>query len=200
MTVKSFWDSCKHNYAHLRDNWIMKKNSERKLYFKPIFEMLNLDNKTVIDYGCGGGHIGVYLFNNYKINKYIGLDIAERSLIFSKRNLEKYNAEFHYVPIEFKNLNADVFITIACMQHFPDEVYLISFLENLNRSGIKQIMLHLRYGDSTKFNNAYDTCLNMGEACKTNHEFIKNYLTNYKLIHTDEKHINTNSVIYVYEL
>lgn len=193
--VRKFWETCRANYAHLRNNWTWDKESYRKTYFEDTFlNHINFENKTVIDYGCGGGYLGIHLFENYGIKKYIGIDIADRSLITTRKNLDGYNFEAHMTPIDFCVLGADVFITLATMQHFPDEKYLRLFLKNINESEISKVVLHIRHGEND-FNDAYNNPINKGRACMTNSRYISQQLSNYTLISKSEVTESDSQVI-----
>lgn len=189
--IKKFWEQCSQNYAHLKSNWELKIGSRRLNHFyKSFLRFVNFKDKIILDYGCGAGYLGKILFDKYGLKKYIGIDIAERSLIKARQILEGYNTEFHLTPKTFKNIEADIFISLACIQHFPDEEYLYNFLKNVNKSGISTLILQIRYGEETVFNNAYKIKKDFGMACVTNEEYIDERLRRYKLINVSGKGIS----------
>jgi hypothetical protein len=77
--VREFWEKCNTTFAHITtEDWLKDKKSLFNLYSNKIKEFkINPANKRIIDYGIGGGHLGMYLLENFKIKRYIGLDIAE---------------------------------------------------------------------------------------------------------------------------
>lgn len=174
-TARKFWETCGDGYAHLTAG----KFKQCVKWYTDIFSRMDLAGKTVIDYGCGGGWTGKLLFDRFKIGKYIGLDIAKRSVITSKTVLAGYNAEFHLIPIDFKGLGADVFVSLACIQHFPDEKFFTDFLRNIDESGIETLMLQIRGDKTTEFINQYDAGGNIGLCCVTNVEYILKHMKNY---------------------
>lgn len=155
--------------------------------YKKAFEKTSLHGKTVIDFGCGGGWTGKYLFAEKKIKAYLGIDIAQRSLDAAKKNLSEYpNSVFLLIDPnalpDFSQMTADYFVSLSCIQHFPDKEYLDYFLRSLNKSGIKNIILQVKYSKETKFREVpYKTTHDIGNACFTNSGYILSQMTNYKM-------------------
>ncbi|HUT63707.1 MAG TPA: class I SAM-dependent methyltransferase [Anaerolineae bacterium] len=177
-----YWDNCKGNFAHIKENWEIKPDSRRaRQLYDAFLGSLELRGKTVIDYGCGGGWFGKLLFDEYKIGKYVGLDVAHRSLKRSHENLENYreNVKLKFANEDFGCFNADVFISMAVIQHFPTVKYLDEFLVRLNTSGIQTIILHVRYGEKTEYCNPYVNNRDVKDAGVTNERHIGRILTNY---------------------
>lgn len=98
-------------------------------------------------------------------------------------NIDLYNVDNKDT---FNDLNADIFISQAVIQHFPDEKYLINFLKNVNNSNIEKVMLQIRYNEKTVFSNDYNQRENVRLACQTNSDYILGYLTNYSLVHSNK--------------
>jgi len=143
---------------------------------------MEFKNKTVIDYGLGGGWLGRYLFRNKEIKKYIGIDVAKRSLEVAENVLNQWvnQCKFCLTPVQFKHLRADIFISLACIQHFPSKDYLLGFLDNVDTSDIPDVVLQIRNGE-TDFNGAYEAEGDVGRACRTTPEFVSKYLPGYSL-------------------
>lgn len=195
--VKKFWNNPEQDgYAHRKYNYknvrlIENDNSltsSAKRHYDEWISKINWIDKTVVDYGIGGGYLGKLLFIMEDIKKYIGIDISERSIEKAKEILQDWNTEFYEPPVDFSLLNADIFVSMACIQHFPSYDYLVNFLQNINNSNVPVVMLQIRWGDETEFNNAYEYGKGVGKACKTNFFFVSNILTNYTLIHEGEVH------------
>lgn len=188
-----FWENCGLKYAHLIETSQRREdhffNGYKELLFDYIDSInLELKNKTVIDYGCGGGFLGKYLFRKYQIKKYIGLDIAKRSLAIAENNLINCEEkEFHIVPVRFSNFNADFLFSFSVFQHLPSKKSLKEILININNSGIKYIGLHYRHSEEIIFNNNYNIKNgNIGLCCLINSEYLEKKLTNYKIKYTSE--------------
>ena len=194
--VKEFWETCKGNYAHIRPSWEMTPEHKRAKEFHEYFiDDFYFADSTVLEYGCGGGYIGLYMLEHLYIKKYIGVDIAERSIDKAKEVLNDYNAELYLTPVDFSHYKADFFISIACIQHFHNEDYLVDFLDNVNNSMIHYVILQIRYSKNNKFSeiNQDTEILNNNELmCRTNSRFISEHLTEYRL--KKESKINKKSL------
>lgn len=193
--IKHFWENCSTTFAHITtDEWLKGKDNLYKLYDRNL-KYFNIDphNKTIVDYGIGGGYLGMYLLSNYKLKKYIGIDIAERSIKSAKTNLAPYkNIELHLTPVEFIDLNPDLFISLAVIQHFPSQAYLNDFLINLNNSKSKELLLQIRYDKKNKFSKSYETHSDARLGCQTNSNYMLSKLSNYKLENESKIEDRTN--------
>lgn len=179
--VEKFWDNSDKNFSHLTiPNWLINR------WEKYFLNKIDFNNKSVIDYGIGGGYLGKLLFDEYNLQKYVGIDISQRQLDHAKKYLKNTNSYFYKTPIQFNKLNADIFISQAVIQHFPNEEYLVDFLKNINFSNCEFIMLQIRHNKETKFSENYKKISDVAFACQTNHEYIVNYLYNYKLDFSSE--------------
>lgn len=188
--LDQFWNTCSVKFAHIEG----KQAKVPKMSAWEAGSLRNFGvskdvfaNKTVIDYGMGSGRMGVLLLTA-GAKKYIAIDIAQRQLDAAKKTLSEYDnfnlnifCEFHLAPIEFADLDADVFMTLACMQHFPSEEYLLEFMDNLNHSEIGRLLLQYRHAKPARFKKD-----NPSFACRTNADHLSELLTNYDLIHTSK--------------
>lgn len=188
---KIFWENCNPTFAHITINkWL--KNYQNLVqswdsnFLKYLNKIESLNNKTVIDYGIGGGYLGIYLYTKYNIAKYIGIDISDRQLKYASENLKKYhiNYELFITPINFNTIHCDIFISQAVIQHFPNIEYLDAFLNNINTSNIPIIMLQIRHNKNTVFNSGdYTNIKEVTYKCHTNEKYITSRLTNYEINH-----------------
>jgi SAM-dependent methyltransferase len=176
--MKIFWENCPYSTAHIGD-----RISQRAIkgYIQNCQPHISLDEKTVIDYGTGGGGIGEYITRIHRINKYIGIDISQRSIDVAKKRMSKFRKkEFYLTPVEFGDLGGDIFISLAVIQHFPDLHYTIDFFENLNRSKIPELFLQHRHADPAEFiGHKYKAVDKVLASCKINIGFMRDLLTNY---------------------
>lgn len=179
--IKNFWETVNPFYAHLKDG---KKDQYFSGYRDLIINYLEpfeLRGKKIIDYGCGGGFLGLLLFNEYQIKSYIGLDISERSLETAKERLKNFNCEFYESNITLKKFKTDYIFSFAVFQHIPEEKIMIDILKRFNESGVKKICLHYRYGKEIKFENQYEKNGNVGLCSFINSKFVSMFLSNYIL-------------------
>ncbi len=111
-SIKNYYEKTllKHKEGHKAVNWNSK--SSQYLRFKKICEVGNLQNKKILDVGCGLGHLVNYLNINKKKVDYIGIDISQK-MISKARRLESKNKKFYCKDIlkikksDLKLLHAD---------------------------------------------------------------------------------------------
>jgi trans-aconitate methyltransferase len=198
--ARKFWETCAFKYAHLTDEKQLAAGSLAEyVHRKGFIDHIDWKGKSVIDYGCGGGYIAKYLFEKCGIIECHCVDIAIRSLETSMLTLDGYPCTFSQTPVELKQLKADILFSVACIQHFPDLAHLDDFLANVNESGVKTAMLQIREHRVTRFNNAYLSGEDYGNACRTNKDHISGRLSNYEL-KSDWKHDIMNYQYLIYEL
>jgi len=78
--------------------WGNKKS--QKLRFKTLFRSLNLNDKKILDVGCGLGDMVKFIDSRSKNYNYLGIDIAKNMIFYCKKNIKKKNVKF---------INSDVF-------------------------------------------------------------------------------------------
>ena len=196
--VKNLWETCRPVDAHLQPEGrhIDKKTMLNR--YKNVLDIIDYDfkNKKVIDYGCGGGWLGIYLFEEKEINYYYGLDLAKRSLKEARKNLKKYKnktiKKMHLAvlsivnidkTIDFSKYEADILICLACMIHFPSIYFLLDFLKACDNSNCEKLIFEIRDKNIGTYidKKAYDTKIDFYTACLTDEKFISSCLYNYEL-------------------
>jgi len=193
MDVENFWNTCDTNFAHITVKGHLKNyQTLTSQWEKGFIKLFDWENKIVADYGIGAGWLGKYLFETKNINRYIGIDISNRSLEHSRNNLKNYNAQLFLTDeIDISTLDIDIFISQACIQHFPNLNYLEQFLESLNKSNCSKLMLQIAHSPTTTFNNdGYKTISQVVRACKTNKEFLQQNLNTYELEYSSDIYPN----------
>lgn len=160
--------------------------------YKYVTENLYLNNKTIIDYGCGGGLFGIHLFRwEYSPKKYIAIDVANRCINEARLNSMCWESEDRKTVVEiieidpiqlidFKELRAKVFIMLNVVRYFPDMEYTKMFFNKLNNSEIKEIVFNFKLGEKDSFRKEpYKTTYDIGNAneltLKTMFELMNNY-------------------------
>lgn len=178
--VVDFWDNkAPEYYAHLS----IDEQAQYKIWDRMLKDF-ELEDKTIIDYGAGGGWLGKFLFKFKNIAKYIAYDISQRSLNFIKNNLKNENIQLFLTtrPFTFKGKFADLLVSIATIQHMPNEEMLIDFLTKVNKSQVPNVLLQFKHSDKTTFNDTYDTIELVKNACLTNSDYVSDKLTEYVLV------------------
>lgn len=153
----------------------------------------NWQDKSVLDYGIGGGFLGKFLFSQYKLGKYVGVDISQKSLDAAKTNLASQMADgkvqLALTPQAFKQYTPDILVCQAVIQHFPSVTYLDDFLKNVNDSGAADVMLQVRYGPQTSASAKgyfdHESLSDVGQLLHTNSEYLSARLPAYNLVWTD---------------
>lgn len=172
ITRKQWWETCVPRWAHL----------EPREYDLAEFPF-GFKNKVVVDYGIGGGWFGKALFDQ-GIKKYIGIDIADRSIKKAKETLKGYNCEFLKAPCSL-DIGADILISLACIQHFTED-YFYYFLTELNISGIPILGLQIRRG-KLKFDPQ-----NVIYSCYAEPNNLSEILKNYTLVSVSKTYKENN--------
>lgn len=187
---KNFWETCSPVFSHLSFDGHHHDSLEKNLYNKELreaFGKFDFNDKKIVDFGCGGGLTSRFLFDNYKPRAYVGIDISDRSLAVAKERMSDHLDKCSFVPhdLNFKQHNADVFLCLACIQHFPSKNYIDNFFLNLNDSGIKDLILQYRFDVRASFKKV--TTYSEKEIVKTNLincHYYKDMLFKYILLRT----------------
>merc|ERR1712060_1024956 len=72
--AKQWWDS----KANAKFQHLDRRKVEPMLpIWKKFLRRFEWADKSVLDYGIGGGYLGELLFKKYDISRYVGVDISE---------------------------------------------------------------------------------------------------------------------------
>lgn len=176
---EEFWEQCDRAFAHLDINdHLVSQESLYNSWKRSFVKYFSWEGKSVADYGIGGGYLGQMLLSEFEIAKYSGIDISQRSLDEARDNLNTYTSQtaFYKSTVNFSTIDVDIFVSLACIQHFPNQEYLDSFLTNINNSTIPDVMLQIRRGNDLTFQPD-----NPILSCVTNYEYMSGLLSNYML-------------------
>ena len=187
--IKKFWENTNERNAHLglsgEEDYLLERADVL------VGKRMKVKDKTVIDFGCGGGYMGKYVLS-HGAKKYIGFDIAERSINRAKETTAEFadRAQFilHNHTWDFPSLKPDILVCLAVMIHFPAKSYLDNFLASVNTCGAKNLVLEIRNkGNGTVmqpqpyseacFKATPKTCL----TCETSPEYVAERLPAYEL-------------------
>ena len=126
-----YWDNCKGNFAHIKENWEIKPDSRRaRQLYDAFLGSLELRGKTVIDYGCGGG-CNLFGFSS-AISHYTGADVSLKTIEHAKIEAERRNVDADWIHIDIKNPESsferlessfDLVICTAVIMHLPNRDY-----------------------------------------------------------------------------
>jgi len=201
--INKFWESTTPQNAHL--GLTEKEASSRyKRAREAVGEVFPVKNKTVIDFGCGGGYIGKYVLD-HGAKKYVAYDVAARSIRRARQNTAGYEDKTTFIQLsdhrwDFAAHEPDMIVALAVMIHFPSVQYMDNFLASCERSGAKYLVLEIRNnGRGTVmqkepysagcFYASPKTCLTL----ETTPERVAAKLPNYELVgKTDPEKAPTN--------
>ena len=182
--------------AHLQEGQHINK-AGLNCIFREGFRGIGTDQKVILDYGCGGGFLGLFLFEgDYPIKQYIGVDITLRAIKATLERLDKWKSfkRVEATKIDPKNIpdlsifKVDILTCFNVVQHFPDKEYFEYFFEQLNNSEIPIIILNYRKGEKLTFQDEpYKRTHEINLACYNRIDDIKALLPNYKLIKSPKK-------------
>lgn len=179
--------------CHLDYNDVLKKSDLQKM-FKRVTADQELDGAKVLDYGCGGGLFGEYLFKHFQIKSYSGRDVAARAAAKAiERLVDIAGTDDSDVGLvdPYPDLITEEYDYIFCLnviQHMPDKEHLDRLLSVFNLSGAKKIILNFRAGDKLAFNKTpYKTTheINLANVCDMG--YIDKQLVEYKRVKTYKK-------------
>ena len=195
--IKKFWNNCDLHFAHnIIGGYLKDYSTITKKWCGYFIDKIDFKNKIVLDYGIGGAYLGKFLLDKKEIKYYHGVDISERSLFKANEILKPYdNTNLIITDNYYSDFdeNIDIFISQACIQHFPNEKYLIQFLEKINNIKPNTVILQItlnKFGTTIFNNKDYKYIKDVVRACYTTEDFLLKYLDNYKISFKNDKIAN----------
>jgi len=102
----------------------------------------SLNNKTILEIGCGNGVQTKYILNKYKPKSITGIDLNKENIKIANREKERRGIKNAYFRVDdaqqlskFKDDSIDVIINIESAFHYPDKPL---FLLTRKKSGLKR--------------------------------------------------------------
>jgi SAM-dependent methyltransferase len=119
-----FYDERVNKYGYSATSVGWKDSIQQNLRFDILTAELDLNNKKILDIGCGFGDLANYLISKeISVQEFIGVDVSRKMLEIAKKNTTtKVNASFLNVNV----LNDPINITV--------DIALMSGLLNLRQS------------------------------------------------------------------
>ena len=112
--------------------------------------MDNLDNKIILDYGCGPGNdlINISLLSNPK--KLIAVDVSQKAILLAQKRAKLHNLDVEFIKINetqkveiIKNHSIDVINSNGVLHHIENlEIIFSEFHRILKNDGYAQIMVY----------------------------------------------------------
>lgn len=142
-----------HNFKSVEDslNYLQYRNSQYPHYIE-LMPQKDLDNKVILDYGCGPGHdlVGFALYSQPA--RLIGMDVSSTSINEAKARLQLHDktAEFFQIssqaePLPLDDSSVDYIHCSGVLMLVPDPVKLLKeFRRLLKPGGEFRIMIYNR--------------------------------------------------------
>lgn len=189
--ISRFWENTGERNAHLglsgNEDFYLKRAKDL------VSEVFPVKNKTIIDFGCGGGYIGKQVLDS-GAKRYIAFDVAARSIARAKVNTAEHAEKTEFIHLkehrwDFAPYKPDIIVALAVMIHFPTLQYMDNFLNTCERSGAKYLVLEIRNCgrgsrgqanpySSDCFRPSPQTCLTI----ETTPEHVAEKLPSYELV------------------
>lgn len=122
--------------------------------WKTFLDRFDFRGKKVLDYGMDGGYLAQTLFKKYNLGSYSGIAVtlSETTLDLPAARLRKWHdkVDLHVSNTDTENLNKfqpDIVISQKCIENFPTQQILDEFLNKVDTSHAKQLMLQFRKSD-----------------------------------------------------
>lgn len=107
---------------------------------------IDLNNKTILDFGTGTGETTLYILKNYNINNITAIDYSENRIKQLQKYTKKYNnlqcinMDVNYYIEEYNNYNKyDIIFAFEIIEHLENPREVISKLKNFLKDGGKII-------------------------------------------------------------
>ncbi len=81
------------------------QKEKQQIRFEALISQFDLENKSILEFGCGFGDINKILKDNYKSYQYLGVDLIEDFIKTGKKNYGTSNVKF--LCGDFLNKNFD---------------------------------------------------------------------------------------------
>lgn len=111
------------------------------------FKALNISPQTVLEVGCGGGYLCVYLQRLFPQSEFLGIDLSQEAISHAYRHLPKpaeKRIKFAVQKnkcLEFEEDAFDVVTTILVCHHMTEEE-LVQFLKDAYRISSKAVIIN----------------------------------------------------------
>ena len=94
----------KYNYHHYSLHWSKKEYQYKR--FEILSQIDNLNNKTILDIGCGFGDFFIYLDSiDIKPKRLVGIDVVEEFIQIAKQNSKAQLICDNYLKKSFSNID-----------------------------------------------------------------------------------------------
>jgi cyclopropane fatty-acyl-phospholipid synthase-like methyltransferase len=100
----------------------IKEYDEYKKNREKLFDSyITNDTKTILDFGCGLGHMLYMLKENYGDRKIMGIDISSEAIIFCQENIHTEVYKYSIDDLFQKGYKCDLIILNDVLEHFSKD-------------------------------------------------------------------------------
>jgi SAM-dependent methyltransferase len=110
----------------------------QRFFEVPMFRRmgLNLDNKDVLEIGCGSGY-GAFLIDELQPKSYVGLDIMDEQVELARKNYPQFQFLIQDAEdlSQFANESRDVAVIFGVLHHIPGWRKVIDEIARVLKTG-----------------------------------------------------------------
>jgi len=155
--------------------------------------------KTLLDIGCGTGHL-IYLLSNNKKADYIGVDLSSKMIEEAKRKKIKYAKflEGSADKLPFQKKSFDVVTCSESFHHYPDGNKAMSEAYRVLKKGGYYIVADKDVGNLVWYHNFYNRRFkNTGDCNFSNIKRAKKLIkkNGFKLVYSEKYYNNTHYIV-----
>lgn len=166
-----------HGDNHKAAQWADRASQE--LRFQYLTEIANLNDRLLLDFGCGTAHLATYLKDRGVVFDYIGVDIVPGLLDLAKRK----HPEFRFGKMEdFKDIDVDYAFVCGVFNHkIPDNR---GFYQQTIRELFNKVKKGVAFNMMSSYVDYYDDSL-FYEKPENVFSFIKEEITDLITLRND---------------
>jgi SAM-dependent methyltransferase len=130
-------------YGEMQDRGPVHRHMRRLLRHL----LSGLEYRSVLDVGCGAGHNLPLLVEGRRVDRLVGVDLAEEPL---RRARERAEGEFHRLDVESGALDErfDLVFTSLLLEHLPDDA---GALRNMHAMAARHLVATTIAGDFERY-------------------------------------------------
>ena len=177
-------------YGVLRPKFIIKK------YYSSIKDMFNLENKKILDFGCG---IGSYAFL-FDPSDYLGVDVDEGRIAYGKKLAPAHSfLALKNCRIPLQDRSFDIIWVSAMLHHISDELCLqyIREFSRILKPGGRIVVIEPYLSPHTSLRNLFMKLADDGDYIRTEEGYLKLFDGAFKItLHRKFKKVLYNELLF----
>lgn len=146
------------NYGYKDDSYLaLNPEDESNRYFIQLYQRvirdIDLQDKDVVEVGCGQGAGGAFLLKYKKPRSYLGIDLSEKAIEICQRNTNFSNAQWKQglaSALPITEDSADVLVNIESSHCYPSMDAFLAEVKRVLRPNGYMAYTDLRYSKEIK--------------------------------------------------